>query len=72
MWQDDVFQVERYEIVIAVRPTPKEEVRVRHGAKQRLVRCDNRAEIRREVHFAHSNSCSDLNAIRLSRNFLWG
>ena len=47
MWQDDVFQVDRYEIVIEVRPTPKEEVRVRHGAKQRLVRCDNRAEIRR-------------------------
>jgi hypothetical protein len=36
MWQDDVFQVDRYEIVIEVQPTAKEEVRVRHGGKQRL------------------------------------
>jgi len=64
MWQDDVFQVEHYEIVIEVRPTVKEEVRVRHGGKQRLVRCDNRAEIRREVRFAPTNSRSDLFTLR--------
>ncbi len=57
--QDDVFQVDRYEIVIEVQPTAQEEVRVRHGGKQRLVRCDNRAEIHRQVRFARHNACSD-------------
>jgi hypothetical protein len=64
MWQDDVFQVERYEIVIQVRPTVKEEVLVRHGSKQRLMRCDNRAEIRRQVRFAQTNSRSDPFTLR--------
>jgi hypothetical protein len=64
MWQDDVFQVDRYEIVIEVQPTAKEEVRVRHGSRQRLVRYDNRAEIRRLVRFAGHNACSDRFTLR--------
>ncbi len=64
MWQDDVFQVDRYEIVIEVQPTAKEEVRVRHGSRQRLVCCDNRAEIRRQVRFSRRNACSDRFTLR--------
>jgi hypothetical protein len=64
MWQDNVFQVDRYEIVIEVQPTPKEEVRVRHGGKQRFVRCDSRAEIRRQVRFARHNACSERFTLR--------
>lgn len=64
MWQDDVFQVDRYEIEIEIQPTPKEEIRVRHGAKQRLMRCDNRAEIRRTVRFSAGNGCADPFTLR--------
>lgn len=64
MWQDDVFQVDRYEIELEVWPTVKEEIRVRHGTKQRVVRCDNRAEIRRKIRFAQSNARSDRFMLR--------
>lgn len=64
MWQDDVFRVDRYDIEIKVWPTPKEEVRVRHGARQRLLRSDNRAEIRRTLRFAPGNVCSDPFTLR--------
>ena len=64
MWQDDIFQVDRYEIELEVWPTVREEVRVRHGSRQRPVCCDNRAELRRQVRFAESNACSDRFMLR--------
>ncbi len=62
-----VFEIERYETRIAVRPVPRQAFTVKLGdGAFREVETDNVCELRRTVQFARGNRCRSLFNIRYS------